>query len=318
MSVFSEIERPVLVRNRSDVARDVVALDLVAVNGRPLPPWTPGSHVDLVLPGGLERQYSLCGDPGDRSSYRVAVLREPLGRGGSAAVHDHLAVGSAVRLRGPRNHFVFDAVTDLRTVFVAGGIGITPVLPMLAAAEAAGSVWELHYAGRSRSTMAFAQELVDAHPERVVLYPADEGRRLDLDRLVAGGPAGRIFCCGPRRLVDATEAAAGRADGWTLHAERFEAREVGPPLWSEAFEVELAITGTTLTVPPDRSILEIIEESGAVVVSSCRAGTCGSCETPVLDGTVEHRDSVIGPDGGSMSMMICVSRAACPRLVLEL
>ena len=312
MSVFSDIQRPVVVRARTEVADGVVALDLAPTNGRPLPPWTPGSHVDLLLGDGLERQYSLCGDPADRTTYRVAVLREPDGRGGSVAAHA-LAVGDTLRLRGPRNHFAFSP--DGPTVFVAGGIGITPMLSMIAAAVAAGADWSLHYAGRSRTTMAFVDELVAAHPRRVHVYAADEGRRLDV-AAVTTGPAGQVLCCGPRRLLEAVESSVGA--GWAVHTERFEAREFGPPLWSEPFDVELALSGTTLTVPPGRSILEVVEDSGAMVVSSCRVGTCGSCETPVLEGTVEHRDSVIGPGGSGTTMMICVSRAACDRLVLEL
>ncbi|WP_456844266.1 PDR/VanB family oxidoreductase [Cellulomonas sp. P5_C6] len=312
MSVFSDIQRPVVVRARTTVADGVVALDLEPVNGRPLPPWTPGSHIDLLLGDGVERQYSLCGDPADRGTYRVAVLREPDGRGGSVAAHA-LAVGDTLRLRGPRNHFAFSP--DGPTVFVAGGIGITPVLSMLAAASTAGVDWTLHYAGRSRTTMAFVDRLVADHPGQVQVYAADEGRRLDVSAVTAG-PAGQVFCCGPRRLLEAVEASA--EPGWAVHTERFEAREFGPPVWSQPFDVELALSGTTLTVPPGRSILEVVEDSGAVVVSSCRAGTCGSCETPVLEGVVEHRDSVIGPGGSGTTMMICVSRAACPTLVLEL
>jgi len=314
MSVFSDIQRPVVVQATTELADGVVALDLVPTNGRPLPPWTPGSHIDLLLGGGLERQYSLCGDPADRAVYRVAVLLEPSGRGGSAAVHA-LAVGDTLRLRGPRNHFAFDA-TD-RVVLVAGGIGITPMLSMIDAAQAAGADWTLHYAGRSRSTMAFVDDLVAEHPSRVRVYAADEGERLSVDGL-ADGVAGQVFCCGPRRLIDAVDEAVGSVPGWTAHAERFEAREFGPPMWSDPFEVELALSGTTLTVEPGQSILQAVEDSGAVVVSSCRVGTCGSCETPVLEGTVEHRDSVIGPGGSGTTMMICVSRAACASLVLEL
>ncbi|WP_426595028.1 PDR/VanB family oxidoreductase [Cellulomonas sp. McL0617] len=316
MSVFSDIQRPVVVQARTVVADGVLALDLAPTNGRPLPPWTPGSHIDLLLPGGAERQYSLCGDPADRSTYRVAVLREPAGRGGSAYVHDRLAVGDTLRLRGPRNHFAFEPVGDEPTVFVAGGIGITPLLAMLAAADAAGTSWSLHYAGRSRATMAFLDELVEAHAERVHVYAGDEGRRLSVASLAQGGEAGRVVCCGPRRLIEAVDAID--APGWTVHAERFEAREFGPPVWSEPFEIELALSGSVLTVPPGESILDVVEGSGAVVVSSCRVGTCGSCETPVLQGAVEHRDSVIGPGGASQTMMICVSRAAGPTLVLEL
>jgi len=315
VSVFSDIQRPVVVQARTAVAEGVVALDLAPTNGRPLPAWTPGSHIDLLLPGGAERQYSLCGDPADRSTYRVAVLREEDGRGGSALVHDGLAVGDTLRLRGPRNHFAFDPATDRPTVFVAGGIGITPMLSMLSAADAAGTDWSLHYAGRSRASMAFVDQLLDEHPSRVHVYAADEGDRLVVDA-VADGPAGRLYCCGPRRLLDAVETLA--AGGWTVHSERFEAREFGPPVWPDPFEVELELSGGSLTVRPGESILDVVEASGAVVVSSCRVGTCGSCETPVLEGAVEHRDSVIGPGGPQQTIMICGSRAAGPRLVLEL
>ncbi|WP_028049056.1 PDR/VanB family oxidoreductase [Cellulomonas sp. URHD0024] len=314
MSVFSDIQRPVVVQARRELVEGVLALDLAPTNGRPLPPWTPGSHVDLLLPGGVERQYSLCGDPADRGSYRVAVLREPDGRGGSAFVHDVLAVGDTLRVRGPRNHFPFDPGGNQRTVFVAGGIGITPLLSMVQAADAAGADWSLHYAGRSRATMAFLDQLA-GQPDRVHVYAADEGRRLDVASLV-DGPAGRVFCCGPRRLVDAVDALS--VNGWTVHTERFEAREFGPPVWPDAFDIELALSGSTLRVQPGESILDAVEDSGAVVVSSCRVGTCGSCETPVLEGSVEHRDSVIGPGGAGQTMMICVSRAAGPSLVLEL
>lgn len=318
MSVFSDVVRRVAVRDRVEVARDVVALDLAAANGRPLPAWTPGSHVDLLLPGGVERQYSLCGDPEDTSTYRVAVLREDGGRGGSARVHRELLVGTTVGLRGPRNHFAYSPAPGRRTVFLAGGIGITPVLTMVRAAEAAGQAWELHYAGRSRAAMAFVEPLLAAYPGRVSVYPADEGRRLDVEAVLDAGPGAQVFCCGPRRLVDAAERAVARHPGATLHGERFEARELGPPVWPGPFTLELALTGVTATVPPGRSVLEVAEEAGAVVVSSCRTGTCGSCETPVLAGEVEHRDSVIGPGGGGSTLMVCVSRAAGERLVLEL
>jgi ferredoxin-NADP reductase len=318
VSVFSDVVRRVVVQHRTQVARDVVALELAATNGRPLPAWTPGSHVDLLLPGGIERQYSLCGDPADTATYRVAVLREAAGRGGSAHVHDRLQAGTTVGLRGPRNHFAYEPAGGRRTVFVAGGIGITPMLSMVGAARTAGVPWGLHYAGRSRAAMAFVEPLLAEHPERVSVYPADEGRRLDVDAVLDADPHAQVLCCGPRRLVDAVERAVARHPGATLHEERFEAREVGPPVWPGPFAVELALTGVTVTVPPERSVLEVAEEAGAVVVSSCRAGTCGSCETPVLAGDVEHRDSVIGPGGGGATLMVCVSRAACERLVLEL
>lgn len=326
MSYFSDVERSLVVRSRTEVAAGVVALELAPANGRDLPAWTPGSHIDLRLPDGVERQYSLCGDPDDRSAWRIAVLREPAGRGGSEFVHASVEVGQTVRVRGPRNHFAFTARPGERCSLIAGGIGITPIFSMAAAADAAGADWTLDYAGRSRSTMAFADELVARFGDRVRLHPADEGGRLDLAALLgagasdAGAPVGEVYCCGPTRLIEAVEAASAGWPAGSIHVERFEAKVFGDPVWAEPFEVELELSGITVTVPPGRTILEVVEENDILVPSSCREGTCGTCETPVIEGEVEHRDSILTPaeQAHNTVMMICVSRAACPRLVLEL
>lgn len=321
MSFFSDVERDLVVAGRTPLARDVVALDLVAHNGRDLPAWTPGSHVDVVLGPGVERQYSLCGDVGDRSRWRVAVLREPAGSGGSVALHDDVVVGQRLRVRGPRNHFAFEPTPGTVHRFVAGGIGITPLRAMVAAAAAAGVEWTLDYAGRSRTTMAFVDELTCGHPDRVRVHAADEGARLDLAGLLGEPRTGTaVHVCGPARLVDEVERLCA---GWppeALHTERFEAKQFGEPVWPAPFEVELALTGTTVTVDPGRSVLDAVTAAGAVVLSSCRVGTCGTCETPVLEGPVEHRDSVLTPaeQADDAVMMVCVSRAAGPRLVLDL
>ena len=323
--MFSDVERDCVVASHRVVAQDVVLLELVAQNGRDLPPWDPGSHVDLLLPGSptdvLERQYSLCGDPADRSRYRVAVLRELEGRGGSAAVHTDLGEGAALRIRGPRNHFHFEPPPGAPVVLVAGGIGITPFLSMAAAAEADGRDLTLVYAGRSRRRMAFVDELVARYGDRVRVHVSEEATRLDVAATVAALPLeAHVYACGPVGLIGAVEEAwAGRPSS-QLHVEHFEAKEFGPPVWQEPFELELALTGVTVEVPPEKSVLDVVEEQGVLVVSSCRKGTCGTCETPVLEGDVEHRDSVLTPDeqAGADTMMICVSRAAGPRLVLDL
>ena len=327
--------RRVVVVAKESLADDVVALTLASVDGSPLPAPEPGAHVDLTLPGAhgggghaedgvLERQYSLCGAP-DARTWTVAVLREPAGRGGSAWVHDTLAVGHELTARGPRNHFVFDAGSP--AVLVAGGIGITPVLPMIAAAEAAGTDWVLHYAGASRARMAFADELAAKHPGRVVLHVADEGGRADLDALLgdpAAFPAGaQVYCCGPARLMAGVEDAVRAWPRGSLHLERFEPKDAAAdPDADVAFEVELELSGTTVAVSADRTILECVEDAGVLVLSSCREGTCGTCETPIVSGEADHRDSVLTPDeqAENRTMMLCVSRAAagCPRLVLEL
>lgn len=321
LSFFSDVERDLVVSARIALADDIVALDLVAPNSRDLPAWTPGSHIDVRVAPDTERQYSLCGDPAERSTWRVAVLREDAGRGGSVAAHQGIAVGDRLRVRGPRNHFGFEPAASPRPVFVAGGIGVTPIRPMVEAAARAGLDWRLHHAGRSRSTMAFVETLVALDPARVSVYASDESARLDLPALVAGLPADAVlYACGPLRLM---EELGGLTEGWAdgrLRSEHFVAREFGEPVWTEPFEVELALRGETVTVPPERSILDVLDDAGVLIASSCRRGTCGSCETPVLGGEVEHRDSVLTPaeQADSLTMMVCVSRAAGPRLVLDL
>ncbi|WP_125131339.1 PDR/VanB family oxidoreductase [Microbacterium sp. 10M-3C3] len=324
MSYFSDIERDLVVIGREEIARDVVRFDVASPNGRDLPAWTPGAHIDVILAADgdpLERQYSLCGDAGDRSHWSFAVLREEDGRGGSVRVHA-LAVGDRVRVRGPRSHFAFEASPGGSYRFVAGGIGITPLRPMIAAARAAGARWTLEYAGRGRATMAFAAELEAADPARVHVHAADEGGRLDLAAMVRELAADEVvYACGPQRLLaDLEVLLADRPDA--LHVERFEAKEFGDPVWPDPFEVELELTGVTVTVTPDVSVLDAVRAQApeATVLSSCRRGTCGTCEVPVVEGAVEHRDSVLTPleQEGDTVMMICVSRAAGPRLVLDL
>ncbi|MGI5282247.1 PDR/VanB family oxidoreductase [Nonomuraea polychroma] len=310
----SEAERKLVVHAREQVADGVVALDLRDPAGGELPAWAPGAHIDMVLAGDLVRQYSLCGDPADRTTWRIAVLREADGRGGSAHVHDVLHPGTTILARGPRNNFPL--LPAPRYLFIAGGIGITPILPMLTAAGDA--QWRLAYGGRTAASMAFASELGAAHGDRVLLWPQDEHGLLDLDTLLAEEPMDAlVYCCGPAPLLQAVEE---RCANRALHVERFTPKDAGEPIRTGPFEVELAATGLTLTVPPDRSILEVVEEAGVQVLTSCREGTCGTCETPVLAGVVDHRDSLLTPEEEAANdvMFICVSRAACPKLVLDL
>jgi ferredoxin-NADP reductase len=313
-----EIDLRLRVDRRVTGAEGVVVLDLRDPTGADLPDWAPGAHIDLRMPGGLTRQYSLCGDPADRSAWRIGVLREPESRGGSAHVHAELHEGAEVDVRGPRNHFPL--VPAPRYLFIAGGIGITPILPMIDAAAAAGAQWELHYGGRSRRSMAFLESL-ERDSGHLTLHPQDEVGLIDLDALLGTPrPDTRIYCCGPEPLLVAVEQRCADWPTGSLHLERFAPKDVGEPVLTGAFEVELALTGRTLTVPPDRSILQVVEDSGLSVLSSCQEGTCGTCETTVLAGEVDHRDSLLTPDeqAANDTMFICVSRAACPKLVLEL
>jgi ferredoxin-NADP reductase len=313
-----EHELDLVLEKKEALADDVVRLVLRHPDGYELPAWAPGAHVDLVLAEGLVRQYSLCGDPDDLSTLHVAVLREEAGRGGSQHVHDDLGEGDVVHVRGPRNHFPL--VQADRYLFIAGGIGITPILPMIAQAEAAGDDWQLVYGGRTRSSMAFQAELQDRYPGKVVIHPQDEAGLLDLPTLLADPGATAVYCCGPEGLLAAVEERCASLPKGTLHVERFAPKDGAVEGPRESFEVELAQTGTILTVPADRSVLDVVEDSGVQVLSSCQEGTCGTCETTVLSGIPDHRDSVLTDDeqAANDTMMICVSRSCSPRLVLDL
>ncbi|MGW9266465.1 PDR/VanB family oxidoreductase [Gordonia terrae] len=302
-------------------ADGVVSLTLVDPDGNPLPAWEPGAHLDLILGPDLIRQYSLCGEVTDRDRLRVAVLREPAGRGGSSRVHDELTVGELIAVKGPRNNFpLVDAPAYL---FVAGGIGITPLKPMIDEVHARGADWTLLYGGRTAAGMAFGEALAQQHPEHVALRPQDEYGLLDLARAVAEVPAGTaVYCCGPEPLLVAIEEVCrGRSD-IQLHVERFAPKVVAQDGEStaEAFEVVLEQSGRSVTVPADKSVLDTLLDDGIDVDFSCREGTCGTCEQVVLDGVPDHRDSVLSEDEQAANdcMMVCVSRSCTPRLVLDL
>lgn len=288
-----EYELDLVVQRKETIADGAVRLTLGHPGGQPLPAREPGAHLDLVLTPDLTRQYSLCGDPHDQSVLQVAVLREEAGRGGSQYVHDALTEGQAVHVRGPRNHFPL--VPSKHYLFTAGGIGITPILPAIAQVAGSGCSWKLVYGGRARASMAFRDELEARYPGHVEIHPQDERGLLDLPALLAD-------------------------PGGSLHVERFAPKAGADDGPREAFEVELAQTGTVLEVPGHRSMLDVIEESGVAVLSSCQEGTCGTCETTVLSGKPDHRDSILTDEEREAgdTMLICVSRSCSPRLVLDL
>ncbi|MFB6676664.1 PDR/VanB family oxidoreductase [Streptomyces sp. NPDC056390] len=304
------------IRRESD---GVVSVTLVDPEGAALPAWTPGAHLDVELPG-FTRQYSLCGDPADRYTYRLAVLREEQSRGGSRYVHDTLRVGDPVEVGGPRNRFALEPAQ--RYLFIAGGIGITPLLPMAAAAEASGAQWSLAYGGRQRSSMAFLDVLA-AYGDKITVVAEAERGPLDLDGLLGTPvPDTAVYCCGPEGLLAAVEERCASWPEGSLHLERFKAKSTAPGEFARdrEFEVVCERAGTSLRVPAGRSVLDCVEDAGIAVNSACRDGVCGSCETKVLAGEVEHRDSLLTASeresGGTM--MLCVSRAASDQLVLDL
>jgi ferredoxin-NADP reductase len=300
------------------VGEDVVTLELASPSGLRLRDWAPGAHIDLLLPNGMTRQFSLCGDRWDPFTYRVGVLREQVGSGGSAYVHDELEVGDPVGVGGPRNNFAL--VPSERYLFVAGGIGITPLLPMVRQAEMLGTDWRLLYGGRRRASMAFLDELA-GYGDRVQVVPQDEFGLLDLPGFLDAPRTGvKIYACGPAPLLAAMEAVCAGWPPHTLRTERFVSAEPAAAVRRAPFDVELARTGVTVTVPPEMTVLEAVGTVGVEVLSSCRQGICGTCETTVLAGEPDHRDAVLEDHERQVGdcMFICVSRARTDRLVLDL
>ncbi len=303
------------VEARTQECADVASLVLVDPHGRELPPWSPGAHVDVTVTSGTVRQYSLCGDPAEPTRWRIAILREADGRGGSLRLHDEVGPGSLLEVGRPRNNF--GLVTAPSYLLVAGGIGITPMLAMARHLNATSADWRLLYAGRTRSRMALTSEAVALGP--VTLHRDDEMGPLPLDAVLGSAePGTAVYCCGPEGLLTAVEDLCPSA--CSLHVERFHPRDTGVDPAAAPFEVVVRSTGTTVQVAAGQSILDALGKAGMNVPSSCREGTCTSCETGVTEGDVDHRDSVLSDHEReeNTTMMICVSRSRSPRLVLDL
>jgi ferredoxin-NADP reductase len=308
------------VRSIQRESSSVVSLRLEHPLGEELPEWKPGSHVDVLLPNGILRQYSLCSETADRKAWRLGVLREAEGRGGSAYVHDELKPGTKIQLRGPRNNFVLEPAAGY--VFLAGGIGITPVLPMVRDAAERGVPWRLVYLGRSRESMAFLAE-TQALDGDVHIHADDESGLYPLAELLGGLEEGtHVYACGPGPLLIVLQSIA---DGWEdparFHFERFTASDQASaqPSGESSFVVELA-DGTEVPVGQDETILQALENAGINQPNSCREGICGTCETGVLGGEIDHRDSLLSDDEREAgdTMMVCVSRCKGKRLLLDL
>jgi ferredoxin-NADP reductase len=274
-----------------------------------LPAWTPGAHVDLRLPDGKVRQYSLCGDPADRSRYEVAIKREAGGRGGSLWAHANLSAGGIAHVSAPRNNFPL-AADAARHILVAGGIGVTPLAAMARALAAVGAEFTLHVCARSPADAPLLDDLRTVCGDRLRCWFSSEDRRFDVGLIGAPEAGAHLYACGPQRLVDAVEAEAA-ARGWPaerVHVEHFAAT-LDENYKPEPFDARIASTGQVLHVPADRSLLGVLRENGFVMPSSCELGTCGSCECGYRDGTVIHRDVVLPLAKRQDRMMPCVSRA---------
>jgi ferredoxin-NADP reductase len=302
------------------LARDIVELELADPGGGTLPEWEPGAHIDLVLPSRRVRSYSLCSDPADRSRYRVAVLREAASRGGSIELHDDVGEGSRLGFFGPRNHF--ELVGAPGYFFLAGGIGITPLLPMIAAVEARGEPWSCVYGGRTLESMAFVDDLRGFGADRVEILVEAEVGRPDISARFRDLPRGTVvYCCGPKGMITAAEATSWRIGTSMLHVERFHPIRVPTTLvdFGAPFSVRLAREDVVLEVPSDRSLLSVIRDVLPGYPSSCGSGSCGVCEATVLSGQIDHRDRVLSQqecERGDV-MMVCVSRGETELLVLD-
>ena len=311
------------VRRRAEIAVNALLLELESASGEVLPEWPPGAHLDIHLPSGLTRQYSLCGAREDRSTYVVVVLREPHGRGGSEEIYRELGVGTEFISSTPRDHFRLVDASEY--VLIAGGIGITPIKAMVDELRARGARWRLHYGGRSREHMAFVDELVDLGGDNVSIVPQDVDGLLDVLAIIGNlSPEAAVYCCGPAPLLDAvltTCAEAGASE--RLHFERFVPPTDGAGFVTDgdtAFEVELRSSGVTLQVPADKTLLEVVQSVIPDMPFSCTEGYCGSCESVVLDGEPDHRGSLMTPEehDEERTMLICVGRSKSHRLVLDL
>lgn len=300
-------------------AEGILAVELRDPAGADLPAFTAGAHVDLILPNGQTRSYSLANDPAERHRYVLGVGLDAASRGGSRFIHRDLRVGQMLAVEGPRNHFPLAEDAPF-TVLIAGGIGITPMVAMAQRLAILGRPFTLHHAVRDPSRAAFL-DLVRARAGDVRLHvDAVAGGPLDIAAIVAAAPAGaHFYCCGPLPMLAAFEAATAGLPAERVHLEYFQARPREAAA-DTAFEVELAKSGRVLVVPPGSSIADVLEKSGIRVATSCCEGICGSCETRLVSGEPDHRDSVLtaAEKAANATLMICVSRARSARLVLDL
>ncbi|WP_412459903.1 PDR/VanB family oxidoreductase [Pseudomonas sp. SC11] len=300
-------------------AKDIVLIELRALDNRTLPPFTAGAHLEVVVPGDMPRHYSLLNAPGDQDRYLIAVGLAPESRGGSSYLHQQLRVGDTLTCSLPRNHFPLDESLS-RYCLVAGGIGITPILAMLRWCQANDKDWRLVYSARNRQRAAFYETLSALDTKRVLMHFDDEaGGHLDSAGLLGSLRDGEhVYACGPAPMLDALQAAAGpRAE--RLHVERFNAAPAGNTS-DTGFTVHLQRSNRSLWVGAEQSILEALEAHDVQLPFSCRAGICGSCETTLCDGVADHRDLILSDADRAegRSLMICVSRALSDSLVLDL
>lgn len=309
---------------RREEATDIVSFELVSIDGTPLPSFSAGSHLDVKIGEGLVRQYSLCNDPSESHRYQIAVLKDPNSRGGSRAVHERIQVGSQIEISAPKNHFqlVHEA---RRTLLLAGGIGVTPILCMAERLSMLQASFEMHYCARSPERAAFRKRIETSPFASHVKFHFDDGaseQKLNIGSLLAAQDDDvHLYVCGPKGFMDAVLAGA-RAAGWPekrLHYEFFSAAPVATQD-NESFEVQIASSGKIVVVPKDQTVLQALINVGISIPVSCEQGVCGTCLTRVLEGVPDHKDLYLTPDEQAVNDQFtpCCSRSKSPRLILDL
>jgi ferredoxin-NADP reductase len=306
-----------------DVARDTRTYTFQRVEGGKLPAYKAGAHIDLHLPNGLLRQFSLTSPASEPDSYTVGVKRDENSRGGSRYIIEQMKVGDQIKISAPRNNFPLVENAD-HVVLIAGGIGITPIWCMAQELQAQGRSWKIHYACRSQTDMAFMNDLKKLDPKFVHLHFDDEagGKVIDLGAAIVEAPANaHFYCCGPNPMLKAFEAAAASRPRSNVHIEYFTPKEdVAAAAAEGGFWVELARSGEEFFIPPGKKVLEVLFDAGVDVDYSCELGICGACETRVISGTPIHHDSVLSEEeqASNEKVMICCCGCATERLVLDM
>jgi phthalate 4,5-dioxygenase reductase subunit len=313
------IAMPLRVTRNDEIASGIHLLEFRDLDGKPLPEFSAGAHIAVRVPNGLLRKYSLCNDPAERERYQIAVKRESNGRGGSCSLIDSVKAGDEITVTAPVNDFALpQRAQDF--LFIAGGIGVTPMMAMIRQVMAEGKRFRLFYCSRSPETTAFRDELSVAEFKDKVVIHYDEGdasRSLDLRPILAERKnREHLYCCGPRPLMEAVRAMTDHWSPTAVHFEAFSEAETHKAD-DKSFKVKLARSGDILDVPTDKTILEVLRAHGLDVPSSCETGTCGTCRTKMLAGEADHRDLVLAEHERKDTVMICVSRARSEEITLD-
>jgi len=303
-------------------AQDIASFELVDPLGLELPPFTAGAHLDVRINDDIRRQYSLCNDPQERDRYVIAVLNEPAGRGGSRAMHEQIAVGSVLLVSAPRNRFPLAGREARFHLLLAGGIGVTPMLAMIAELERRASPWHMHYCTRSPARTAFhdrLRPLIAAGKVELHHDDGDPARGLNIARTLAAFEVGtHVYFCGPPGFMHAAKASVSAWPPFNVHYEYFTAADDRTEAVNTPFQVKIKKSGQIFDIPADRSIVAVLRDNGFEIETDCEDGYCGTCITRYLDGEPEHRDTVLGADERKRYAMICCARARSPMLVLDL